>query len=223
MSSTSGKGASVTSNTPVSTHDAMTSPDVPSHFDVTHWPLRVEEYLRKTENPLHRAMLKNYYRHLLLELSGYWDQIIVPELTVEEPAYRVADHGTVAVLNGKEAVENFYRETYEARVNVMDARTMNMCVEDFGVTTEAYWAHVVPGQYLVDQGHAQDADPDAHYLMNYNIFQVFAYTTDAKLIGERIYADAASYSYEKLAPKDVVTPEKARQDLAPLLERATLD
>lgn len=215
----------MTGDTPLSTHDAMTSLDIPPRFDVTHWPLRVEAYLRNTENPLHRAMLKNYYRHLLLELSGYWDRIIVPELTVDEPAYRVADHDTVAVLNGREAVENFYRETFEARVNVMGARTMNMCVEDFGVTTEAYWAHVVPGQYLVDHGHLPDADADAdaHYLMNYNIFQIFAYTTDAKLIGERIYADAASYTYEKLAPEDVVTPEQARLALAPLLDRATLD
>ncbi|MGW2449482.1 hypothetical protein, partial [Streptomyces sp. NPDC001675] len=172
-------------DTELSTHDAMTSLDIPPHFDVTHWPLQVEQYLRTTANPFHRAMLKNYYRHLLLELSGYWDQIIVPELTVDEPVYRVSDHATVAVLNGKEAVENFYREAYEARVNVMGARTMNMCVEDFGVTTEAYWTHVVPGQYLVTHGHDPDADLDAHYLMNYNIFQIFAYTTDAKLIGER--------------------------------------
>jgi hypothetical protein len=98
---------------------------------------------------------------------------------------------------------------------------MNMCVEDFGVTTEAYWAHVVPGLYLHD--HDVDADPDAHYLMNYLIFQIFSYTTDVKLISERIYVDAASYSYEKLAPEDVVTPERARRELAPLLARATLD
>lgn len=29
--------------------------------------------------------------------------------------------------------------------------------------------------------------------------------------------------YEKLPPEDVVTPERARAELAPLLERATLD
>jgi hypothetical protein len=68
-----------------------------------------------------------------------------------------------------------------------------------------------------------DAAPDAHYLMNYHIFQMFAYTEDAKLIGERIYVDPASYTYEKLAPADLVTPEQARLDLAPLLDRATLD
>ncbi|MCX5188816.1 hypothetical protein ACFWBS_38810 [Streptomyces mirabilis] len=210
-------------NSPLITDDAMTNLDFPPKFDVTHWPLGVEKYLAQTEKPLHRAILKNYLRHLLLEVSGYWDQIIVPELTIAEPLYRVGDKGVVEVLKGKAAVEDFYRETYEARINVMGARTMNMCVEDFGVTTEAYWTHVVPGEYLRQQDHDVDADPDAHYLMNYNIFQIFAYTRDAKLIGERIYVDSASYTYEKLAPEDVVTPEQARQELAPILARATLD
>ncbi|MFE1199875.1 hypothetical protein ACFW6E_45525 [Streptomyces olivaceoviridis] len=207
---------------PPPTTDAMTLLDYPSRFDVTRWPLEVERFLQGTANSFHRSILKNYYRHLLLELSGYWDRIIVPELTVDHPVYRVGDRGTVAVLEGRDAVETFYRETYEARVNVMGARTMNMCVEDFGVTTEAYWTHVVPGQYLIDHRHDVAADTDAHYLMNYNIFQVFAYTSDAKLIGERIYVDSASYTYEKLAPDEVVTPDQARSELAPLLARATL-
>lgn len=51
---------------------------------------------------------------------------------------------------------------------------MNMCVEDFGVTTEAYWAHIVPGRYLVEHGHDAGADPDVHCLMNHNIFQIMA-------------------------------------------------
>ena len=208
-------------NLSIPTHDALTTMDVPSKFDVTQWPRNVEKYLEQTEKPLHRAILKNYLRHLLLEVSGYWDQIIVPELTIDEPMYRVGDRGVTHVLTGKAAVENYYRETYESRTNVMGARTMNMCVEDFGVTTEAYWAHVVPGQYLHD--HGVDSDPNAHYLMNYLIFQIFSYTTDVKLISERIYVDPASYSYEKLAPEDVVTPEQARRELAPLLGRATLD
>ncbi|MGW7749566.1 hypothetical protein ACWGKF_44250, partial [Streptomyces chartreusis] len=83
-----GTGASMTSDIPVSPHDAMTSLDSPPPFDVTRWPVRVEEYLRKTQNPLHRAMLKNYYRHLLLELSDYWDQILLPEPTGERTASR---------------------------------------------------------------------------------------------------------------------------------------
>jgi len=88
----------------------------------------------------------------------------------------------------------------------MGARTMNMCVGDFGVTTEAVWTHVVPGICLED--HGIGADPGAHYLMTHHLFQIFTYTKDArpKLIAERIYDDPESYSYEKLDPADVVTP-----------------
>lgn len=90
----------------MTTHDAMTTMNVPARFDVTHWPINVENYLARTEKPLHRAILKNYLRHLLLEVSGYWDQILVPELTVDVPEYRVGDRGTVRVLSGKAAVED---------------------------------------------------------------------------------------------------------------------
>ena len=54
-------------NLSISTHDALTTMDVPSKFDVTQWPRNVEKYLEQTEKPLHRAILKNYLRHLLLE------------------------------------------------------------------------------------------------------------------------------------------------------------
>ena len=111
----------------------------------------------------------------------------------------------------------------ETRTNVMGARTMNMGVDDYGVTTEAVWTHVVPGACLKD--HAIDADPQARYLMTHHLFQIFAYTNEPepRLIAERIYDDPESYTYEKLAPADVVTPELARERLAPFLARATLD
>jgi hypothetical protein len=82
---------------------------------------------------------------------------------------------------------------------------------------------VVPGACLKD--HGIGADPNAHYLMTHHLFQIFSYTNDArpKLISERIYDDPESYTYEKLAPQDVVTPEMAREQLTPFLERATLD
>ena len=65
----------------LSTSDALTTLDLPKKFDVTKFPREVEQYLEHTDNPFHRVILKNYFRHLLLEISGYWDQILVPELT----------------------------------------------------------------------------------------------------------------------------------------------
>jgi hypothetical protein len=202
----------------VATDDAMTTLDVADRFDVTKFPREVEAYLGETENPFHRAMLKNYFRHLLLEISGYWDQILVPSLTVPEPAYRIGDQGGTIVLTGQAQVEGFYRQVQETGQNVMGALTMNMVVADFGIATEARWAEVKPAAIVVARG--LEADPDAHYLLTHNIFQNFAYTRDAKLIGERVYDDPASYHYRRLDPAEVVTPEDARAALAPFLRRA---
>ncbi|MER5916521.1 hypothetical protein ABT124_40600 [Streptomyces sp. NPDC001982] len=83
---------------------------------------------------------------------------------------------------------------------------------------------MTPG-HLLRPDETDDIDLDATYLVAHHIIQNFAYAQDAKLIGERVYDDPASYSYSytKLAPADVVTPETAREQLAPFLARATLD
>src|SRR5262249_38548617 len=125
------------------------------------------------------------------------------------------------VLTGHAAVEAFYRQVAETRTNVMAARTLNLCVADFGIITEAVWNHMMPGAMM--QPGEVAPDQDGYYLISPNIMQNFSYTRDAELIGERVYDDPASYRYEKLEAADVVTPEMAREQLAPFLARATLD
>jgi hypothetical protein len=73
----------------------------------------VEEFLARTHDPFHRAMLKNYCRHLLLEISSHWDQILVAGLTGDEPEYRIGGRGRTIVTGGHAAVEEFYRTTFE--------------------------------------------------------------------------------------------------------------
>ena len=203
------------------TADAMTTRELTPTFDVTSLPRNIEALLAETAKPLHRAILKNYLRHALLEISGDWDQILVPELTIAEPVYRVSERGRVHVLTGHAAVERFYREVHATGQHGMAARTLNLAVGDFGVITEAVWHHMPPGATLV--GELPDADPHAHYLVSHHIMQNFAYSSDVTLIGERVYDDPTSYRYEKLAPAGVVTPESACAQLAPFLARATLD
>jgi hypothetical protein len=207
----------------LTTSDAMTNLSLTPEFDVTYLPARIEGLLKETEQPLHRAFLKNYLLHAVLEISGYWQRILVPELTIDEPVYRIAERGAVRVLTGHDEVESFYREVGESRTNVMAARALNLCVGDFGVVTEAVWNHMTPGTALVGGEAGIEIDPEAHYLIQHNIIQNFAYTHDAKLIGERVYDDPASYSYQVLRPGEVVTPEMAREQLAPFLARATPD
>ena len=78
-------GALNQENRLLNTADALTLMRIPRKFDVTEWPRQVEAFLQATEKPLHRAILKNYLRHLLLEVAGHWGQIIVPELTIDAP------------------------------------------------------------------------------------------------------------------------------------------
>ena len=89
------------------------------------------------------------------------------------------------------------------------------------MVTEVRWAEVLTVRLVRDEHGIADADPEAHYLLTHNIFHIFGYTRDAKLIGERVYDDPASYHYEKLHPADVVTQADARRELAPFLDRAT--
>lgn len=207
----------------VDTWDALTTLEPTPGFDVTLLPRKIEEVLAVTEKPLHRAIMKNYLRHALLEISGYWDQILVPELTIAEPAYRITERGQTHVLTGHDEVLGFYREVAETKQNVMAARAVNIAVDDFGVMTEAVFQHMTPGVILVGQDIGQEVDPNSHYRIQHNILQNFVYTHDAKLIGERVYDDPASYSYTKLGVSEVVTPDMAREQLAPFLLRATLD
>jgi hypothetical protein len=136
--------------TPPKTADALTTLDIPPKFDVTKFPREVEEFLFHTHNPFHRPMLKNYWRHVLLEISGYWDQILIPELTVDEPVYRIGHRGRTIVASGHAEVEEVYRRTFEAGKNVMGALTMDMAVADFGIVAEARWAEVRTGRLVRD-------------------------------------------------------------------------
>ena len=42
----------------------------------------VTELLKVTEDPLHRAILENYRRHIHLELAGQYEQIVAPDMMV---------------------------------------------------------------------------------------------------------------------------------------------
>jgi hypothetical protein len=46
-----------------------------------------DRLLETTENPLHRQILENYRRRAILDISGDWEVIFDPDMTVEEPLY----------------------------------------------------------------------------------------------------------------------------------------
>jgi hypothetical protein len=62
-------------------------------------------------------------------------------------------------------------------------------------------------------------DPDATYVIKHILAFHWPYDEDGLLIGEHVYEDVASRQVEKVAPEDVITPARARELLAPQLER----
>ena len=63
--------------------------------------------LEQTEKPLHRAILLNWWRHVLLEGAGVFDRIVAKDMMVDHPVYRVTWGVEPAVVEGKDGVVAF--------------------------------------------------------------------------------------------------------------------
>lgn len=183
-------------------------------FDITYWPRSIDTLYAKTTDPHHRAMLLNMRRHILLELTGRWREVLDPEFTVDVPEYRVVTPLGAVEPVGMKAVGDFYASLFEARSGVWSPIEEYMVVHDRGVISEALLAAFMSGSALVEAG--ADLDPSAEYLVTFNQAYAFEFDKDAKLIGERSY-DANNQKFYVVDPADVVTFDMAAEILAPFL------
>jgi len=186
-------------------------------WDITRITAATDELLRTTENPRHRAILSNYRRHALLEVSGRYEEILTPDMTVEHPVYRLTEGPQTIVLDGHREVHDFYASLCGAGANVMGPAEEQLVVADWGFASECMFHHFMPGRLLA--GTEDIDDPDAIYVVKHILAFHWPYDERGRLIGEHVYEDTASRTVEKVAPEDVVTPEMAREALAPQLER----
>lgn len=187
----------------------------PPKFDITFWPRSIDSMLERTTNPHHRAMLLNMRRHILLELSGRWQEVLLPEFTVEVPRYRVVTPLGAIEPIGLEAVTEFYAGLFTANSGVWTAIDEQMHVHDRGVISEALLAAFMTGKALAEAG--ADVDPALEYMVTFNQVYVFEFDENAKLIGERSY-DAGNQRLYPVAKEDVVTFDDAARILRPYLD-----
>ena len=186
-------------------------------FDVRNVVNQPDALLAVTENPRHRAILLNFRRHALLEVSGRWKEILRPEMVVDDPYYRINENGKSVHLRGMADIGAFYAGLTEAGLNVFGPIRENIAVADWGLAIESFFGNHVPGRVLRDQGEDID-DPDAYYQLTHYMASFWPYDADCRLVGEHIYEDTGSRRIEKMDQADVITPEQARQLLAPLLQ-----
>jgi hypothetical protein len=188
-----------------------------AEWDITRITAATDELLRTVENPRHRAILTNYRRHALLEVSGRYEEILTPDMTVVHPVYRLTEGAQTIVLDGHQEVRDFYAGLVAVGAIVMGPVDEQLVVADWGFASECMFHHFMPGRLLMD---GEDVDePDATYVVKHILAFHWPYDAECRLIGEHVYEDVASRRVEKVAPEDVITPARARELLAPQLER----
>lgn len=193
----------------------------------------VDRLLERTENPLHRRILINFRRHGLLEVSGRYDELLQPDMTVEHPVYRLFEDGQAVILDGMDAVRGFYKSLADIDMLVMWIKDAKIAVGDWGFAGEVLFSQFIPGRMMSGQvftnvaegGGRSDAeayDPDGWYLVRRTLCFNWPYDAQGRMIGEHVYEDSESRTTERVDPADVITGARAIELLAPVIDRYEL-
>lgn len=167
----------------------------------------VEELLQRTENPLHRAILENFRRHVHLEGSGQFDKIIAPDMTVDNPVYRVSWGDHPALIEGKEGVVGFYNSVTEAVLWNSDDL---IAVNDWGIADELTFNQLIKGSDLQNLGYTAES-PDAHYHLRSRQAFIWPYNEKALLKGENLYEDKTSVEITQVDESELITPQRVAE------------
>jgi hypothetical protein len=182
--------------------------------NVEKWFQNIVDTADAEPNPHRAAILRNYTVHAALEYSDRWEEIFVPERTVEHPVYHVK-WGTpdVVVYDGMEPVKAFYAALKDQ--GVLTDQDEYLSVNDWGFSSFLTICIFMPGQQIIDQGGEVD-DPEAMYVVKQPTAMYWLYDERARLIGERVY-EIAPPETVKCSPEDVVTEADIEQLIAPYM------
>jgi hypothetical protein len=165
------------------------------------------ELVEGTTDPLHRAILLNFWRHVHLEGAGEYEQIVAPDMMVDEPVYRVTWGANPAVIRGKEGVLGFYRSVGEAVLWHSDDR---LAVADWGISDEITFHQLARGGDLQAIGYEVDDDEALYHASSRQSF-IWPYDDRARLAGEHLYEDKTSLVIEEVSPDEAITPARVRE------------
>jgi hypothetical protein len=183
--------------------------------DITDLVRGADDLLRHTENPLHRRILENYRRHALLEVTGRWEEIFSPEMTVEHPVYFVNAGGTSATLDGFEQVAGFYRSLAGGGLNVIVLEDERIAVADWGFASESVFHTYTRGTAV------PDADPEGFFVISQVVSMNWPYDARGRMIGEHVYEHADHMRVQEVPEAEFITAQEADEKLTPLLRPLT--
>jgi hypothetical protein len=165
------------------------------------------ELLERTTNPLHRAMLLNFWRHVHLEGAGEFDKIVASDMMVDHPVYRVTWGVNPAVIEGKDGVLGFYNSVGETVLWNSDDR---LAVADWGVCDELTFHQLARGEGLQAVGYDVEHADRLYHVSSRQSF-IWPYDDQARLAGEHLYEDKTSMQVEEVDPAEAITPARVRE------------
>ncbi len=189
-----------------------------STLDITRQNVAVEKVLENTTNPRHRYLLQAYLRHRYLESAGRWEEILDPQLTVDNPHYRFNLSGQEPfTLDGKEQVGMLYGHWTNTDQCIFYVSDEDVAVGDHMVIGRGIGYQQTLGSELAVAG--LDVDPEAMYLKKSQIMMLWPYDDQCRLLGEDVWEfDTAEAGLFKLDPADVLTAEQSRKLLDPYIK-----
>jgi hypothetical protein len=165
------------------------------------------QLLDRTTDPLHRAILLNFWRHVHLEGAGEFDTIVAPDMMVDHPVYRVTWGANPTVIEGKDGVLAFYNSVGESVLWHSDDR---LAVGDWGVCDEITFHQMAAGSDLHAVGY-DVGDADTLYHVSSRQAFIWPYDDRARLVGEHLYEDKTSLQIEEVDPAEAITPARVRE------------
>jgi len=190
-----------------------------AQLDITKTNEAIERLLEVTENPRHRFLLQNFYRHRYLEIAGRYEEIFVPEMTAEHPVYHMHAQGINTTLEGQEQIKGLYRMWAETNQCIFYAVEEEVAVADHFIATMNRVAYQqILGKALIEGGIHVD-DENAMYLYKSFDEMIWPYDDRGRMIGEDVWeVDPSKAEITKLDPADVMTVEEAAGKLNPLIK-----
>lgn len=175
-----------------------------------------DRLLETTEKPLHRQILENYRRHAILEVTGNWEGIFDPAMTVPEPFYTFDITNWDGVRAVGDEVRAVYKGLAEHQTTVILVEDEQLMVSDWGFASESWFNTYQRGGELIEKGFT-DYAADGYYVMRQRIAMIWPYDEYGRMIGEHVYEAKVFREIIEVTEAEYVTVDDARARLMPLL------
>ena len=209
------------------------------NFDITKSLLPVEQLAAATASPRQRYLLLAFLRHLYLEMSGRYDDVLSDDMMVENPVYNLHALGFNTTITGKENVRSLYKFWADTNQTVFYGENVQAAVADgyIALTVQAHqqvWGGSILSSKalaLLPKGLSSElllkllsakgmtAEPNQMYLYSNFEESIWPYDDRGRLLREDVLEPLPQNAQiTKLDPADVLTTAQAAAALASFIK-----